>query len=164
MNYQCVVCNSEETSGEMSEYFAHKIDEDIHLMCENCILEFVVICTCGKKINADPTTFHTIYVCKNEKIYFDIEPRFVAMLLTKRDSNLYTIDCCRGCRHSTEDIQTNITIGSSAAIEACIFRHTSNEQIGDALEYIGDALDENYIEYMKKFYPKQFENIEDVSG
>lgn len=141
-------------------------DNGENLMCEECINKCIRICTCNKKFISDKPTHYILrgvyyddYTVTPDGILYDNDgsPKrrelpcpIPSYYYTNVAGNFYKILGCRGCQRISEiSIQNDFDKALQASIEACIFQ--KYEEDGEIkYEYLSDALDQFFEEYLHK--------------
>ena len=148
----CGICNGSFIT-ENSKYYAHKINtngiSEEHYMCENCLKEFLRICSCDKKLNEDPKKLVNICPCNITKYFIDINPQYIEFLLIKHSDEYSYIPSCKGCCYSKEQIESDILIATRNAIDSCVFKTAINNKY-KLVKYEGDSLNEDFVDYCKE--------------
>ena len=149
---ECCGCGSTELS-EISYHFAHNIENEQHLMCKKCLIEFTKVCTCYKEFKHEPKTLMVYCPCNLDqdptKTYHPINTGFFLDLLEKLpNKEYYFITGCRGCKYTEKEICNDFNVALKTAVEACIYERTNQGQLS-MMAYISDALDSNFIKAAK---------------
>lgn len=133
---------------EISKEEHYKDDPDSRIvLCEICLKELMRICTCDKQVGENPRIFCIDCNCKNFSsncepctAYFNIKS--IEPFLIDYNADYDLIGCCRGCKFSDKQIETDFNCASRAAITACVFKKDKGRLI-----YESDVLDPPFISY-----------------
>jgi hypothetical protein len=157
----CIVCGFDE----LDTVFFHKNKNGIcHYLCNDCMETTLVVCTCKKVLNVEPTKVMYVCPCDSssniyEQIFIDItipeNKKHFEKFLVHQNKEYYGIVGCRGCQYTRSIIEKNFLVAKQAAIDYCIYSKKN-----DSFKYEGDSLEHEFISACKKFGIKL--NVEPV--
>jgi hypothetical protein len=144
MDLDCILCEDEVT--ELGIAFKH----DTHALCDRCQKDLTKICCCTKAFNTEPNAISVLCPCDQKYQYYPTNNTQILKLFTKLKNSdaYYMIESCRGCRLTTEQIQSELSAAISANTEACIYKRTDQGGLS-MMAYVSDALDSEFIDEMK---------------
>lgn len=157
---ECIVCGCNDVE-DIDYIFLHEnsLKNENHYLCKECMETTLVVCTCKKNLNEEPTELMFVCPCDSQKnvytnIYIDINnnvanyEHFISYLthFNKEYNGYYGISGCRGCRYTRQQIEKNINIALKSAIDYCMY--TKKENI---YEYKGDSLEQEFVNACDKF-------------
>jgi hypothetical protein len=133
-------------------------------LCRECIQQFVRICTCNKTFITDKPKQYVLGKKNSVITVLELPDPIPEFFYTKITGNLYHILGCRGCQHIEEiSIQNNFTDALQASIQSCVFQKVEeNDQI--FYEYLSDALDPVFEEYLERRGIKVGEPAKIIAG
>jgi hypothetical protein len=121
-------------------------------LCKYCVQEFIRICTCNKKFITDKPTQYVLGKRNSVITTTDLPSEIPEFFYTQLNDNLYHILGCRGCQYTASgkeiSVKDNFIAALQASIVSCVYQKIKNEDGSVVYEYMSDALDpvfENYV-------------------
>lgn len=138
----CSLCASSDF--DTNDYVTCKNN---HLLCEECMLSIVNICTCDLSDCANfPLKPNLIYMCHcEETVCREVEIKEIIPYLKCHHDNIYYIEGCKGCKFNIEDKKNDFFKASISAIDYCHFLKGHNN-----VEFIGYELDYAFVKACEK--------------
>jgi hypothetical protein len=128
--------------------------------CQGCDsnipLKALLICTCYKPQFAEPNKM--VHKCPCGTVNYTEGTSKLLNIIRKipmKDGvkTMYAADCCGGCSFTKQDIEEKYEVALNASIQQCLYVKRVLDYLPenprDRIEYKGDVLSEEFIEYVK---------------
>jgi hypothetical protein len=116
-------------------------------LCQNCIREYIRICTCNKTFITDKPKHYVLGKKNSVILVFDLPEEIPEFFYTHINGCLYHILGCRGCQHTKEiSVKDNFKEALQASIVSCVYQ-TVYENDKHSYEYLSDSLDPSFENY-----------------
>lgn len=135
-----------------------KYDEEYpYVLCKDCVNSCIKVCTCKKKfITGIPE------IIKIENEYYKIPEELPEYFFKQLAGKFYGIEGCKGCKYKQPiSIQNDFEIALQSNIYSCVYQKIKDSDHEDFFyEYVSDALNPVFDDYLKEKGVKVGENID----